>query len=85
MLPSISESTAQFEEWLRSRMALREADLQFKHEQMATGAFPFMRATFYRWVQLWPVLCRVMVARSSHDATHGTPAAAASLVSVVKS
>lgn len=62
VLPPISEATAQFEDWLRSRMTLREADLQFKHEQMATGVFPFMRATFYRWMQLWPVLCPELAA-----------------------
>ena len=60
--PSISDATGQFEDWLRSHMTLREADLQFKHEQMATGAFPFMRATFYRWMQLWPVLCPELAA-----------------------
>src|SRR5262249_47033673 len=49
--------TAHFETWLRSRIEVREADLDFKHEQMATSAFAFLRATFYRWMQLWPVLC----------------------------
>ena len=24
---------------------------------MAEGAFPFLRATFYRWVQTWPAIC----------------------------
>lgn len=57
VLPPFPEATAQFETWLRSHITVREADLDFKHEQMASGVFPFMRATFYRWMQLWPVLC----------------------------
>ena len=24
---------------------------------MAESAFPFFRATFYRWLQLWPEIC----------------------------
>jgi len=32
-------------------------DLRFKHEQMAAALFPFFRATFYRWVQVWPDVC----------------------------
>lgn len=56
-LPPFPEVTARFEDWLRSRITVNEADLAYKHEQMDTGVFPFMRATFYRWMQLWPVLC----------------------------
>ncbi|MGH7685936.1 MAG: DUF2252 family protein [Candidatus Dormibacteria bacterium] len=57
LLQPFPDATAQFEAWLRSQIAIRANDLDFKHEQMATGLFPFMRATFYRWMQLWPVLC----------------------------
>ena len=56
-LPPFPEATVHFEGWLRSRIHVNEADLAYKHEQMDTGVFPFMRATFYRWMQLWPVLC----------------------------
>ena len=62
MLQPFPEATTQFESWLRSRITVREHDLEFKHEQMATGPFPFMRATFYRWMQLWPVLCPELAA-----------------------
>jgi uncharacterized protein (DUF2252 family) len=24
---------------------------------MAEAAFPFLRATFYRWMQIWPEVC----------------------------
>src|ERR1043166_69433 len=30
-----------------------QADLEYKHQAMAESAFGFMRATFYRWMQLW--------------------------------
>src|SRR5579864_7835574 len=56
-LPSIAEATTAYEDWLRQRIPVVEDDLTYKHEQMATAAFPFLRATFYRWTQLWPVLC----------------------------
>jgi hypothetical protein len=28
-----------------------------KHKAMAVDVFPFLRATFYRWMQLWPDVC----------------------------
>jgi len=34
-----------------------EADLAYKHEQMRADPFLFLRATFYRWTQLWPKQC----------------------------
>jgi len=32
---------------------LLPADLERKHAEMARNVFPFLRATFYRWVQFW--------------------------------
>jgi hypothetical protein len=34
-------------------MRLVAPDLGRKHEEMQAAVFPFMRATFYRWCQLW--------------------------------
>ena len=34
-------------------MHLRRDDLAYKHEVMAADAFSFLRATFYRWAELW--------------------------------
>lgn len=53
----IVEATAHFEEWLAKQLPIVRQDLKTKHEQMALAAFPFFRATFYRWLQLWPHLC----------------------------
>ncbi len=56
-LPGIVEATGDFEKWLAKHLPLVKQDLKTKHEQMARAAFPFFRATFYRWLQLWPRLC----------------------------
>jgi hypothetical protein len=54
---NIVKATKNYEDWLRQHIRIVEPDLQFKHEQMASALFPFFRATFYRWVQLWPEVC----------------------------
>jgi len=51
---SIVEATKSYERWLGQRFRLRRDDLQHKHDQMAADAFSFLRASFYRWAQLWP-------------------------------
>jgi uncharacterized protein (DUF2252 family) len=33
------------------------ADLTLKHRLMAETPFSFLRAAFYRWAQLWPLVC----------------------------
>ncbi len=53
----ISTATSQFEAWLFARIALVKKDLDLKHERMSESAFLFLRATFYRWAQLWPEVC----------------------------
>ncbi|MGC3991988.1 MAG: DUF2252 family protein [Chthoniobacteraceae bacterium] len=53
----IVKATKQYEKWLARRLPLLEKDLQLKHQRMKEGAFPFLRATFYRWCQLWPEVC----------------------------
>ena len=53
----IIKATKAYEAWLRQRISLIEADLRLKHQRMAQSPFPFLRATFYRWVQLWPQVC----------------------------
>ena len=36
---------------------LVKPDLRLKHQRMAEAVFPFLRATFYRWMQIWPEVC----------------------------
>ena len=54
---NIEEATEKYEAWLAKRIRLLKADLTLKHKCMREGAFPFLRATFYRWSQLWPKVC----------------------------
>ena len=49
----IREATADYEAWLGGHLRLVAADLALKHARMRQAIFPFMRATFYRWCQLW--------------------------------
>lgn len=49
----VRAATRSYERWLAGYMRLVPADLREKHRRMSTAQFPFMRATFYRWCQLW--------------------------------
>ena len=53
----VLEATADFERWLVQQLTPDRSALALKHKHMAEGAFPFFRATFYRWAQVWPVVC----------------------------
>ena len=50
--------TARYEEWLATRLTIVTPDLELKHSLMASALFPFLRATYYRWAQIWPEVCR---------------------------
>jgi Uncharacterized protein conserved in bacteria (DUF2252) len=50
-------ATEAYEDWLRERTDVVEADLKYKHEQMKESLFTFLRGTFYRWAALWPAAC----------------------------
>jgi hypothetical protein len=51
------KSTAGYEAWLGRQLQIVPADLARKHETMRAAVFPFFRATFYRWAQLFPEVC----------------------------
>ena len=53
----IVEATRAYEIWLGRHIAIVKDDLEAKHRKMGKGAFEFLRATFYRWAQVWPALC----------------------------
>jgi hypothetical protein len=59
---NIHKATHQYEEWLSAFMPLIPADLERKHRAMASAPFPFLRATFYRWAQTWPKVCKHLAA-----------------------
>ena len=54
---NIVKATDRFEEWLGRHTRLVKTDLRLKHQRMAEAVFPFLRATFYRWMQIWPEIC----------------------------
>lgn len=54
---NIQQATRQYETWLAGHVRVVKSDLGTKHELMAQDAFLFLRGTFYRWMQLFPVLC----------------------------
>jgi hypothetical protein len=54
---NIVKATARYEDWLKAHTTLVETDIRLKHKRMAESVFPFLRATFYRWVQIWPDVC----------------------------
>lgn len=57
MKHDIIEATLEFEKWLAAQLPILRQDLRLKHQFMAEAEFPFFRATFYRWLQLWPEVC----------------------------
>jgi hypothetical protein len=58
---SVESSTAKYEQWLQERLKPNQEIFDFqikkKHKAMADDPFQFLRATFYRWAELWPKEC----------------------------
>jgi len=76
---NIVKATHRFEEWLKRHTTLVKPDLRLKHQRMAEAVFPFLRATFYRWMQVWPEVCpdlakapRVLAVGDLHVENFGT-------------
>ena len=57
MRRTITIANREYETWLAKYTSLVKADLALKHLLMKRDAFSFLRATFFRWMQLWPQLC----------------------------
>lgn len=76
---NIQDATHGYETWLARHIRVLKGDLQAKHELMAQDPFSFFRATFYRWMQLYPVTCpkawdapRVLAVGDLHVENYGT-------------
>jgi hypothetical protein len=56
---NIRKASKDYEAWMRRHIAIIKKDLAKKHKLMRDkkSAFPFLRATFYRWAQTFPSLC----------------------------
>lgn len=52
-MTGINQSTRDYHRWLAAALgpAFVEADLPGKYEKMASGSFPFLRATYWRWAE----------------------------------
>lgn len=53
MLTNVVEATASYEKWLGQQITIVPEDLAAKHAAMRHTGFEFLRATFYRFLQLW--------------------------------
>src|ERR1035441_7492991 len=76
---NIRKATEKYEAWLVRHLRIVAPDLQFKHEQMRTSPFPFLRATYYRWAQIRTEVCgeaarapRVLAVGDLHVENFGT-------------
>jgi Uncharacterized protein conserved in bacteria (DUF2252) len=54
---NVVKATRQFEAWLAERTRIDPKDLRLKHTNMKADVFMFLRATYYRWAQVWPQVC----------------------------
>ena len=76
---NIVKSTRLFEDWLSRHTNIVRNDLRLKHANMKLAVFPFLRATYYRWAQLWSQVCtgeskapRVLAVGDLHIENFGT-------------
>jgi hypothetical protein len=75
----IRASTSAYERWMASTIDVVPIDLRRKHELMREGPFIFLRGTFYRWAERFPVVCakvagapRIMAVGDLHVENFGT-------------
>jgi len=75
----IKKATKKYEAWLGKNITVVLADLALKHARMAEDPFQFLRATFYRWLQVWAQVCpelarapRVLAVGDLHVENFGT-------------
>jgi hypothetical protein len=54
---NVVKATRLFEDWLGRRTRIERRDLRVKHGRMKADLFMFLRATYYRWAQIWPEVC----------------------------
>src|SRR5947209_10300018 len=76
---NVVKATRQFEAWLARHTRIDQKDLRLKHTNMKADVFMFLRATYYRWAQIWPEVCpdlakapNVLAVGDLHIANFGT-------------
>ena len=75
----IFKATLKYEAWLRKALDVFEDDLALKAQLLAQDPFTFLRGSFYRWMQLFPDICKkaaaapvVLSVGDLHAANFGT-------------
>jgi hypothetical protein len=75
----IRAAATAYEAWLGQHIRLVRRDLQLKRERMREHFFAFFRGSFYRWAQIFPVICpaattapRVLAVGDLHVENYGT-------------
>jgi hypothetical protein len=75
----INVATRKYEQWLAKRIPVVRVDLERKHRQMRKEPFRFLRATYYRWLQVreglgkqLPVAPRILAVGDLHIENFGT-------------
>jgi hypothetical protein len=58
---SIVQATRSYESWVAQHTDVVRPDVREKHRLIAESPFVFLRGTFYRWVQQWPIVCASLV------------------------
>src|SRR5580692_3328727 len=53
----IITATRSHEAWLARLTPVIRQDIQLKHRAMRENLFSFLRATYYRWAQIWTDAC----------------------------
>jgi len=51
----VKEANRKFESWLKGQVKAVKGDLTHKHEIMTASAFIFLRGTFFRWAEIYPL------------------------------
>ncbi len=79
MSMNIVRATESYENWISQHLTLLPHDLELKHDAMAQSVFPFLRATFYRFAQIWKATAgdaaaapKVLAIGDLHVANFGT-------------
>src|SRR5579862_1442089 len=54
---NIVDTTTAYERWLGQHVQLVAADLERKHELMRRDALTFLRGTYYRYAERFPMMC----------------------------
>jgi Uncharacterized protein conserved in bacteria (DUF2252) len=78
-MTGIVAATRRYERWLATLVTVDRGALAAKHAAMAESAQAFLRATYFRWCELWPLLCperaaapRVLAVGDVHVENFGT-------------